>query len=155
MRAARAAQAGQALRNKEQKLADMVATAGVHNEDARQAVIAAGKQPSAAALGKMTPQQRCAAPVPAPSFPAIAAMPSAYDLALPFGQSRAVKCAAPDSLGCVCRYEAEGHVKWVESFSTTGQASQSFTSSYASVHTKATRKLVRKDRNPSKKVRCA
>lgn len=41
--------------------------------------------------------------------------------------------------------------RYTESFSTTGAASRSFTSTYAAVHTAATRTLRRLDRNPTKK----
>jgi hypothetical protein len=43
-----------------------------------------------------------------------------------------------------CRYK--------ESFTSTGGMSRSFTSTYAAIDTKATRQLVRLERNPSKKV---
>lgn len=43
--------------------------------------------------------------------------------------------------------------RYIESFQSTGQLSRSFTSTYAPVHTKTTRLLVRMDRNPKKKVR--
>ncbi|KAL6755661.1 hypothetical protein V8C86DRAFT_2672816 [Haematococcus lacustris] len=50
------------------------------------------------------------------------------------------------------RYEAAGHVKYKESFTSTGDMSRSFTSTYAAINTKATRQLVRIDRNPTKKA---
>ncbi|GFH12881.1 uncharacterized protein HaLaN_08650, partial [Haematococcus lacustris] len=50
------------------------------------------------------------------------------------------------------RYETAGHVKYRESFTSTGDMSRSFTSTYAAINTKATRQLVRIDRNPTKKA---
>lgn len=53
--------------------------------------------------------------------------------------------SSPDvHLTCSPRYK--------ESFTSTGAMSRSFTSTYAAIDTKASRQLVRLDRNPNKKV---
>lgn len=49
------------------------------------------------------------------------------------------------------RYEAEGHVRYAESFHTTGAASRSFTSTTMEATTKNARTLVVQHRDPTKK----